>query len=170
MTKPKKENGIEINEDMDFQRRSWTVQRAGWAAMLLFVIAGAMGVFGSGPVSSAHVGIEGSSFRMKYDRFIRLRAPTQVSIDLGSGAVQPDSTVRIWFDSEWLSAFEVQSVTPEPEETELAGNRIIHVFRVRGSTAPRINYDLEGQKGGRITGMAGLVNGASFRFSQLAYP
>ncbi len=170
MAKPKKESGIEINEDMDFQRRSWRVQRVGWAGMLLFVIAGFAGVFGSGPLAGVHHGSEGSALQMDYDRFIRLRAPATASFELGEAAILPDSTARIWFDSEWLSAFKVNSITPEPDDSEIVGNRIVHVFRVTSGNSSRIDYDLETQKGGRITGMVGLVNGPSFRVSQLAYP
>ena len=34
---------LEIHQDLPFQRRSWTVQRVGWAIMALVVLAGLLG-------------------------------------------------------------------------------------------------------------------------------
>lgn len=171
MEKPKRIGSIEIDEDMDFQRVSWKVQRAGWVLMLLFIVAGFLGLFGNGPISSARAGDEASALLVEYDRFIRVHAPAATTFRIGNDAVFPDSTVRLWVDRSWLSAFEVRAITPEPVRAETEGRRVVYVFRVLPPASPlRITMDMEARRTGRITGEVGLTNGPAFRISQFAYP
>lgn len=137
MGKLKKVGSIEIDEDMDFQRASWKVQRAGWVLMLLFIITGLLGLFGNGPISSARAGDEGSTLLVEYDRFLRVHAPTAAMFRIGNDAALPDSTVRLWVDRSWVSAFELRAITPEPDRAETAGTRLVYVFRV---VPPRRSY------------------------------
>ena len=45
---------LEVGQDLDFQRREWAVQRVGWGAMALVILAALLGLFGSsGPLSRA---------------------------------------------------------------------------------------------------------------------
>jgi hypothetical protein len=62
---------MEINADLEFQRRVWAAQRIGWIAIGAFVIAALVGVFGQGPLSSAAAG--GNALRIEYERFARLQ-------------------------------------------------------------------------------------------------
>lgn len=171
MGKLKKVGSIEIDEDMDFQRASWKVQRAGWVLMLLFIITGLLGLFGNGPISSARAGDEGSTLLVEYDRFLRVHAPTAAMFRIGNDAALPDSTVRLWVDRSWVSAFELRAITPEPDRAETAGTRLVYVFRVVPPASQlRITMDLEARKTGRINGAVGLTNGPAISISQFAYP
>lgn len=44
---------LEIEEDLDFQRRMWRLQQIGWALLVLVVVAALLGLFGKGPLSRA---------------------------------------------------------------------------------------------------------------------
>lgn len=46
---------LEIEEDLDHQRRCWKLERASWAVMALVLLAAMAGLFGSGPLSWATV-------------------------------------------------------------------------------------------------------------------
>lgn len=171
MGKLKKVGSIEIDEDMDFQRASWKVQRAGWVLMLLFIITGLLGLFGNGPISSARAGDEASTLLVEYDRFLRVHAPTAAMFRIGNDAALPDSTVRLWVDRSWVSAFELRAITPEPDRAETSGTRLVYVFRVMPPVSElRITMDLEARKTGRINGVVGLTNGPAISISQFAYP
>ncbi|HWF61470.1 MAG TPA: hypothetical protein VN666_14325 [Nitrospira sp.] len=47
---PVRISALEINQDIDVQWQTWTLQRISWAGMALIVLAALAGVFGSGPV------------------------------------------------------------------------------------------------------------------------
>src|SRR6185503_10274526 len=72
MTSPPVRIGdLELNQDLDLQRKTWTVQRIGWGGMALIVVAALAGVFGSGPLTRTEVTDNPQTFRLLYDRFGR---------------------------------------------------------------------------------------------------
>jgi hypothetical protein len=42
---------LEVEQDLDFQQRTWALERAGWIVMLLIIAAALAGFFGGGPLS-----------------------------------------------------------------------------------------------------------------------
>ena len=147
------------------------MQRFGWVLMLLVSGAALLGVFGRGPLSSAHLGVDGSPLRADYDRFLRLDSPSKLTVYLGAAAVRPDSTAEVWIDRNWLAGMKLNAITPEPERTRTGGQAVIYTFRVDPSAIPaRFTYELETRSLGRVTGSVGLSNGPSYTFSQFAYP
>ena len=42
---------LEISPDLNFQRRSWAMQRFAWVVLALFILAALLGLFGPGPLS-----------------------------------------------------------------------------------------------------------------------
>jgi hypothetical protein len=69
---PSRSSQLQIDEDLAFQRREWKIQRVGWGAMALVIIAALLGVFGTGPLSNATLEREG--LRLEYERFCRFAA------------------------------------------------------------------------------------------------
>jgi hypothetical protein len=170
MAKPKRVGSIEISEDMDFQRKSWRVQRIGWVIMLGIAIASLFGAFGDGPLSSAEKGDASSGFRISYERFPRHNATEVIDFEVDGVAIGAD-TMRIWIDRQWLSGKEIRSMSPEPAESALEGTRIIYAFTGnRAASGRHVRMHLEPRKMGRVRGEAGLVGGRSFTFGQFVYP
>ena len=150
---------------------SWKAQRIAWTLMLMVSIAGLLGAFGRGPLSSAHLGDMTSPLAIDYERILRLQAPTEVSIYVARTGINPDSTATVWIDRNWLGEMEIISITPEPETTAASANRIVYTFRVDPSETPvKLRYKLEARSIGRVSGHIGIVNGPSYRFSQFAFP
>lgn len=71
MAKSKKVGDLQISEDMEFQRRSWIVQRTGWAIFALVILLAALGVSGDGMLSSARAGQEDGGLWLEFPRFGR---------------------------------------------------------------------------------------------------
>lgn len=90
--------GLEIERDDRFVARERVVHRVAVAVMLLAVVAGALGVFGAGPLTSATV--HGDDFTVTFDRFARNGAPLQVTVrTTGPGTRACSSTTRCWTPS-----------------------------------------------------------------------
>jgi hypothetical protein len=171
MAKLQKIGPLEISQDLDFQRRSWRVQRFGWVLMLMVSLAALLGLFGRGILSSAHLGADASPIRAEYERFLRANAPGTLTIFIGSAAIRPDSTAELWLDRTWLAGMKVRAITPEPDGTRMDANRVMYTFSLDPAAAPaRVTFDLETRSSGRINGRVGLVNGPSYNFSQFSYP
>jgi hypothetical protein len=171
LTKVKRVGSIEISEDLDFQRRSWIVQRVGWGVMLAISLSGLFGVFGDGPLASADAGTESSGLRIEYERFVRQEAPGALIANVGAASVRPDSTVQIWLDRKWLEKMEVKEVTPEPYSSRLEPDRVLYTFGVNPTSMPvRITWYLQTHALGRSSGRIGISGGPTISYSQFAYP
>lgn len=167
---PERDRGIELADDMKFQHKSWRVQRIGWVAMLAIAIAALFGLFGNGPLSSAQAGNSGSGLSISYERFTRKGAQHSIDVQAGPGSVVADS-VRIWIAREWLDANRVVGITPEPARSDALPDRIVYTFNAAASGQPvAIRFELEAQWLGRRRASAGIVNGPTVHFRQLAYP
>jgi len=164
-------DSIEVAEDMEFQRTSWRVQRAGWIVMLAAVVAAILGLFGQGPLAAGHAGGATAGFSVDFERFARLTAPQSLDIEIWPKARTTDSTASIWLDRDWLDAHEVSSILPEPESMSLQPDRVLYAFSAPASGVPlRIRFRLEAREFGRIEGRAGVPGGPSYSFKQLVYP
>lgn len=99
---------LEFERPHAFLRRERFVQRAGVAALTLFVFAGAAGVFGDGPLS--RTATEGST-RVNYERFTRASAPTTIAISVATTAADGDP-VRVHIDRALLDNLDFLEVRP----------------------------------------------------------
>jgi hypothetical protein len=161
---------LEIDQDLEFQGRSWTVQRIGWIVMPLLVLAALFGLLGPGPLSSATAGSEAGPLWLEYDRLGHWERPTTLQLHLGAN-VAAEGLVRVWLDSAYVEKMQIERVTPQPESVELAANRLIYTFQIAEPGQPAtISFDLKPEKFGPNSGEVGLVEGSSLQFSQFIYP
>ena len=159
---------IEIDRDLDFQHRQWTVQRAGWLVMLVILLAALIGLFGAGPLSSATV--EAGSLQLQYSRFERRHAPTGLELTVASTAVNQDQ-VEIWISIDFLQGTEITSIVPEPEEVSETDDRVVYRFSIDDRTrTPTIRFSLEYDEPGVTTGRIGMNDGPELTFWQFVYP
>jgi hypothetical protein len=92
---------LEINEDLEFEHRSWQVQRVAWAILSLIVLVALLGLLGGGgPFSVARVGM-GSPLEVSYARFARHNNAVEMAVRLQPGAV-PGDEARVWVNSTYL--------------------------------------------------------------------
>ena len=163
-------NGLEIDEDLEFQRRSWKAQRVGWMVMGLVALTALLGLFGSGPLSSATAGDAGSPLRVEYERFARHAAPSLLRIHPSAGVVR-DGQTRIQINRAWLDRVQVQQITPQPERVETAGEWVIYAFNATDPNHPGpIAYHVTMRRFGLILGRVGTDTGYEVSFHQYVYP
>lgn len=162
---------LDIQQELEHQRRVWKWQRICWVLLLLLILATLLGLFGQGLLSDAIVGDERSPLWLEYDRFGRLDAETtRLRVHLGAGAAQ-NGEVRFWLSREYLEKIRILQVTPQPERVEAAHDRFIFVFHAAGLDAPTtLTFQLEAKRIGRLHAMAGLEEGAALSFDQFIYP
>ncbi|MCK9519893.1 MAG: hypothetical protein M0R74_12850 [Dehalococcoidia bacterium] len=84
--------GLEIDEDFDFQRRSWVVQRVLWTAGAVVLLAALLGFFGRGVLSSTESSTTEDDVVVSYQRFARLQTPTQIEVTVRVGG----DKVEVW--------------------------------------------------------------------------
>lgn len=171
MAHKKRSDEIEIDEDMEFEQRSWRWQRVGWGVMSLILLSALLGLFGTGWLDRGVAGQPGSQLWLEYNRFGRLQAETsRLEIHLGPGT-EANGKARIWLNHEYMEGVRVTSLTPQPESVEAGPERFTYVFNVPDASQPTlVIFRLEPDKMGRLNGEVGLEGGASLSFKQFIYP
>jgi hypothetical protein len=167
---PNRRRGLEIDENLDIERRHWIYERIVWSLMFAVVLAGVLGVFGSGVLSRATAAASATGLRVEYRRFSRAIAPTRLRFHVPPGSAS-GGNVRLWIGSAYLHDVDVQQVTPPPERVELGSDRLTYVFRSGDSAAAaEIVFVVEPQSWGELHGLAGIGGGEPVAFAQIIFP
>ena len=169
MPETERVGSIQIEQDLDFQQKSWTVQRVSWIIMLLIAAAGLLGVFGGGPIADATAG-DRNELEIEYERLVRMSGSEKLGISFGERAPRSGSTVSLWLDREWLSRHNVRAIVPEPESTTVAADRVTYYFSAKPGSPTKVEFDLETIAFGSIHGKAGIPGGTTVTFNQFSYP
>jgi len=166
---PAKGKSIEVDEDLDFQQREWTLERIGWIAMAVIVLLSLIGLFGDGPISQSTIGEEGG-FEFTYGRFARNNSPSEIQVSIPESLIQ-EGQASFWIDQNYLEGIQIENIFPEPEDTLLYSDRITYTFATGNSAFPfEVKFDITTESIGINNGKAGTANGQQVQFTQVVYP
>ena len=159
---------LEIEDNMDAQRRLWKVQRVGRGIALVVLALALAGGFGGGPLSDHKSSIGGHS--LEYER-IGYRDSSQVYRLKVSNEVVQAGPVRIWIDQQTLARIKLEAIVPEPTRSMLAADRVIFEFEIRDTTGQaQILFDFQPTKAGIHSARIGVEGGPTFEPGQLFLP
>jgi hypothetical protein len=153
---------MDLDTDLNFQRRIWTVQRIGWLMIGLVILATLMGAFGNGLLS--RVSASGNGLRLEYERFGRLQQPTRLHFLLPPSKHDAEVSLR----RDYLAAFQIDHITPEPKEVAPAGPWLTYRFAGPGPLA--VTFDVVPLEFGRLQGNAAISPSVALAFQQFIYP
>jgi hypothetical protein len=163
-------DSLELEEDLIFQRRQWTVQRGGWIVMLLIGAAALAGLLGRGPLSSTTRTDPTGALTIRYNRFEHNSAATELHVQV-TPAKAKDGKVRVWIDSDYLSEIRVTSMSPPPLHVEQQAGRHVYTFACDGRGTLDLTIHYEHQDWGKAEGKVGLAEGTEeLAISQVVYP
>lgn len=160
-------DGLEFDQDLQFQRREWVAERIGWFAIAALLVAALLGAFGTGLLSSASSG--GELVRIDYERFGRLLAPVKLRVQLSEDA-SANGVARVWIASQYLDSIELQGIMPEPDATEVLADRVVFAFLIADDGSGAVTFHMRPDRFGVLTGRVGLIDGPELRFWQFIYP
>ena len=127
-------SGLEVHEDRNWQERFWTIQRIGWVAMALFLLAALFGATGAGgPIANARVAT--AQAKIDYPRIARWQSAEQVTIHLPPGMTD---TVDVEIEKSFADLFAIESVEPQASQV---------VATERGH---RFSFDLSTEAGAKM--------------------
>ena len=162
--------GLEIDQDLDFQRRAWVAQRVGWALMALFVLAASVGLLGSGPLSHTRQTVPGV-MTVEYERFARFETTETLTVRLESASTAGD-IVQLSLNRDFLDSARIETVLPPPARVDSAAERLIYVFAMGEPGVPvTVRFTFQPQRIGVHQGVVRLESrDARLSFRQLVYP
>ena len=160
--------GLEVREDLAFQRRDWAAQRVGWAAIGLVLLAALAGLTGPGPLSGV-TRTDGRHFTIEYERFVRHGARTTLTLRVTPGAVR-EGRVRISVDRHFLAANDLQRLVPDPNATRGRDEEVEFVYDVAPGDGLQVRWTLEPDQLGSHSASVRLNDGPAIRIEQFTYP
>jgi hypothetical protein len=161
---------LDIDQDLDFQEKEWRIERIAWFALLVLLALALLGLFGTGWLSSSVASTDDDALVLDYERFIRHDGEASLDIEVGPDQVR-EGQVEFWISTDYLHDFQLQGVSPEPDEVRAEGDRQVYVFLSENPNAPlTISFSMTPERMGRYPGEIGLVDGPSLSFTQLSYP
>ena len=150
--------------DHRFHHSEWRIQRIGWVMVALFLALAVAGLFGNGPLSHAHA--DNGAGRLDYQRFTRYGLTTDLVV---TPAASTHGVTRVEISGDYLEAFNVEHITPEPAAVRLAGPNVIYEF-ASAAPAASISFHMSPQRLWRRSATITIDGGAPLEVSQLTYP
>ena len=161
---------LQIEEDLNYQRKEWRFQRIGWAVMVFIVLAALAGLMGRGPLSKTSLEDRGSLERLEYHRFVHYRDPEQLKLQLSAQAMQGEQ-FRLWLSHDYFSGIEIKSIVPEPEHMESAASRHAMVFSIAEPGRPTsVCIQFEAENIGPLSGELSVNDEPPVELWQFVYP
>lgn len=161
---------IDIGQDMDFQRREWRFQRAGWVLIGLLVLAGLLGLLGRGPLSKEQTGDVNVPLWAEFYSVDHYQADSELKLHLQGQAVTSD-TLRLSLNQSYLERIDLQRIQPEPSGQELGSDRVIFVFDVVEPGQPLdVTFYYSFAQAGRAVAEVGVEGGPQLSFVQFVLP
>lgn len=161
---------LELEQDLEFQRKSWRFQRIGWAALALLLLAAFLGLFSSGPLSSQTAGDDASALWIEYERFARRLTPSDLYVHIRTDAIA-EQKASFWFDSDYVRNLEVSSVSPQPTSVVADGDRYVYKFDVKRPNEDFVvAFRVRPVALWQISAQAGVAETATVAFTQFVYP
>jgi hypothetical protein len=161
---------LEINQDLDVQRKTWVVQRLGWVSMALIILTALVGMFGSGPLARTEVQDDRQTFRLSYDRFGRYEAEAVLQI-----ALTPEATtngrVTVEVDQTYWTGHVVEHITPEPLFSRVGIDGFLYTFETHPPATPAvIVFRLRPKYLGSLEGRIRVNGDGLLHFHQFMFP
>jgi hypothetical protein len=153
----------DFDSEQIFHENEWRIQRIGWIVLTIFLALAFAGLFGGGPLS--HVRVDGAAGSIEYEHFVRSGTSTELVVTPAAAAA---GAHRIEIPSEYLEAFRIESITPEPAAVRMSGRHLAYEFAA-GAPGSSISFQIHPQRLWRHRAVVRL-DGAPLEIWQLTYP
>jgi hypothetical protein len=165
------EQNLEIEQDIETQRRSWKRQRVVWVVMALIALAALLGFCGSpGPFARVTAGSTAAPLWLEYNRFGRYQTKTTSITAHISPTSVVNGEIHLWINNDYLQNCELEETVPRPEHVESGSDRTLFIFKGAAGQSATASFYFEPQKVGLVNVAIGLEGGDSFYFRQYIYP
>jgi hypothetical protein len=107
----------------------WQAQRVAWGLMAVLVLAGLLGLLGSGPLGRRSVTTPDGTVRVEYERYLRRGTPTMLLIRMRP--TNPGAPVlALRLAQPYLDRMRVERVFPPPRRVQAGRDHVTLDFEV----------------------------------------
>ncbi len=158
---------LQIEADDRYHRSFIRIQRAGWAAITLLLLAAVAGIIGPGLLGTSTVASPDNLLKAEYSMTSNSHRDTWIWITAESPGSGP---ITIWISREYVESFHIEEIVPEPERVYATGDRVFYEFLpAPGETMLKISLLAEPSSIGPISGTVG-AGGQLVKIKQFIWP
>jgi hypothetical protein len=117
---------VDVDENLDFQRRWWRFERVVWVFFTVVIALDLAGLFGRGPLANASARSADGSFEVAYERIERSGTPSMMTVTLHASG--DHGHVELFLSDSALSDLGLQRVIPAPERTTIGAGGLTYTF------------------------------------------
>jgi hypothetical protein len=167
----RQEPGLDLGEDEAFRRRFYKAQQSVWIVMILFLLAGMLGLLGgAGPLVYDVAGTNANGLTVDYPRFLRNRAPIDLVLHV-EAASTTSGRISIDIERAYIERFDIQFINPEPAEVQAGARSMTYAFDLADQgQATSITFSMQPERFGYVVGHIGLDEKPEVEFWQVIYP
>lgn len=160
---------LEINQNMAFQRKMWTIQRITWVVLLILTVLIALGFAGGfGPYN--YVTASSEKMELSYQPRARRLAPTNIEVEIKQ---LTDNTARLLVSQDFINNYQVESITPQPDSVKSNAEMLVYEFSApEGARSMKIKFYLQADNVsiGSHKGLIGPDSDSLVKIKQFVYP
>lgn len=162
--------GLEVEEDMQHERRAWRLQRIGRIGLAVFLVLAFLGFTGSGPLSNASASSEDDALSVSFERFDRINSMSTFEVHYTPELVS-EGELQIWLSANFLTNIQLEQIIPEPDSVELDSERYVYTFAVTSlDRPPPVSFHFRPEKPGIARSNVGIVDGPDIAIRQIVFP
>ena len=160
---------LDVEEDMAFQRHNWRAERIGWSVMAAILLAAALGLFASGPLSWTTAQDAGGALVVEYERFMRKTAPVTVKVKVAASAANAEE-LTLDIDEAFADAFRITEIRPQPAQSVAMADGMRFRFATAANAPATIYLHLSPEKIGVSRAGVGLGGRERLALTIVTYP
>ena len=115
---------ININEDIEFQKKGWFVQKIAIVLIFVVVVLSILGIFGHGILSTKKEKKDG--IELSYEKFLRSEAGDKLEFYFDN----PDSIATLSFPIEYTKHVRIENTEPKAISSEIVNGQAVYKFQV----------------------------------------
>ncbi|MFC7401655.1 hypothetical protein [Citricoccus sp. GCM10030269] len=163
---------LDIRQDDRFQQREWRVEQVGTVLLVLFLLAGVLGLVGKGLFNQASAASENGALEMEYQRVAHYKADQTVTFTVSEEAIE-DDTVTLVLTGPWVQEVNMSSINPEPDTQYATPDGMAMEFAVHQPGDLEIDFSVMADQRWMLDAHAAVATNSasdSVSFSQLILP
>lgn len=103
---------LEVRQNEQYQRAEWRFERIGWVLISLFLLAGLVGLLGTGPLSQTMSRSSQGLFEVEYQRVTHHMADDSVTLTFSADAVE-DGALTFELTGPWVTGVDRAGITAD---------------------------------------------------------
>ncbi|HEX6231812.1 MAG TPA: hypothetical protein VFZ63_01675 [Jiangellaceae bacterium] len=159
---------LQIDQHERFQQREWRFERIGWGLITAFVLAGFVGLLGTGPLSWAEAASDRGLVTVKYQRMTHHESDDSLELAFPAEAVE-DGTISVELSGSWVAGVDLQGISPQPSDERSVPGGVVFDIAVERPGATRLLVTFRPQEYGIIEASV-VVGGDTTSFTQVVLP